>query len=1079
MKPSLFRFQRFARFVGLALLLALLAGHALANAPDPALLAGLKARSIGPAGMSGRVAAIDVSPHDNNVIFVGAATGGVWKSTNGGMHWTPVFDRERVHAIGAIAVSPINPNVVWVGTGEGNVRNSASIGGGVYRSLDQGKTWQFMGLGDSERIHRIIPHPRDPDTVYVAAMGHLWGENAERGVFRTRDGGKTWQKVLYVDQKTGAAELVMDPNNPEKLFANMWEFRRWPWFFKSGGPGSGLYMSVDGGDSWRQATVKDGLPAGELGRMGLAIAPSDSRIVYALVEAKDSALLRSKDGGYTFETVNKDINVSGRPFYYADLRVDPERPDRLYRVHTFVDVSNDGGKTFSQLIGLQHLHPDNHALWINPKNPRHLVNGNDGGVGISYDRGESWRFVTNLPLAQFYHVRYDLETPYNVYGGLQDNGSWRGPSSTWEQGPIRNSHWVEVGFGDGFDTVPDPANPRQGYAMSQDGYLIRWNLDTGERALIRPSAPDAKTRLRFNWNAGLAQDPFDAGTIYFGSQFLHKSTDRGSSWEIISPDLTSNDPEKQKSFESGGLTPDVTSAENHTTIIAISPSKQERGVIWVGTDDGRVQVTRDGGKTWKNIVSGAKGVPADTWVPHINLSAHAAGTAFIVFDNHRRNDKKPYLFRVENYGERWVPLHNDQIDGYALALLQDPVVDNLLYLGTEFGLYLSFDAGRNWQKFTQGVPTASVMDLAVHERDHDLILATHGRGMLIIDDIRPLREIARMDKAPSQHLFAIAPAIQYQARQAMIDTINSQSVFQGQNREYGALINFWMDAKHLPHPDAEVERLRKPETPGKDEKPKPDKAKIEIRDGAGRLVRVLEVSPTQGLNRVVWDLNETSYRSPMPPSPWGGGASAPVVPGTFNVSLKFDGAESKQTLDVLPDPRLGLTAAEYQSKAASWAAYGKVQETLTDAIRQLQDLRADLDRVAALAKTDVDRRKERDPAADIDEKDPQQALIKSIGTFKEKLLEAEKKLWQPSESTKGIAAGTDAFSRLSDASWFYGSSLRPVTASQEAYLKHAEVHAREALDHLGKVYADELPKLQKEIEDLKYRLQPFGKPVTL
>ncbi|MBK8284772.1 MAG: hypothetical protein IPK97_07700 [Ahniella sp.] len=1062
----------------IGLLLTCLSPLLVAAVVEPDLLDGLKPRSIGPAGMSGRVAAIDVSPHDTNLIYVGAATGGVWKSTNGGSHWEPVFDREDVHAIGAVAVSPVNPNMIWVGTGEGNVRNSASVGRGVYRSLDAGKTWQHLGLGKSERIHRIIPHPRDADTVFVAAMGQAWGENSERGVYRTRDGGKTWQRVLYGDERSGAAELVMDPTNPDKLFANLWEYRRWPWFFKSGGPGSGLYMSVDGGDTWRKATEKDGLPKGELGRMGLAVAPSDPRIVYALVEAKDNVLLRSTDGGYKWETVNEEIGVSGRPFYYADIRVDPQHPDRVYRLATFTDVSDDGGKTFSNLIGLAHLHPDNHALWINPKNGAHMINGNDGGVGISHDRGESWRFVTNLPLAQFYHVRYDLETPYNVYGGLQDNGSWRGPSAVWQQGPIRNSHWTEVGFGDGFDTLPDPENARRGYAMSQDGYLLRWNLDTGERFMIRPAAPDANTRLRFNWNAGLAQDPFDAGTIYFGSQFVHRSTDRGNTWSIISPDLTSNNPDKQKGHESGGLTSDVTAAENHTTIVSIEPSKLERGVLWVGTDDGRVQVTRDGGATWTNVVSGAKGVPADTWVPHITLSAHEKGTAFVVFDNHRRSDWTPYLFRVDDYGKRWTSLATKDVDGYALILLQDPVEPNLLFLGTEFGLYVSLDAGAHWQKWTRGLPTSSVMDLAIHPREHDLIIGTHGRSIYILDDIRPLRELARLDKTPTSHLFAIAPAIQYQEKQNMIDSINSQSEFRGENRAYGSLISFWLDAPQLPHPDEEIERVRTQPEPAKDEKPKPTKATLEFRDAQGTLVNRMEIEAKKGLNRINWDLSRTTFRSPQPPSPWGGGHGAPVVPGDYTVTLTFDGQRHDQKATVLPDPRLGLSAADYATKAVSWAELGKTQEAITDAVRQLQDLRTELDRVASLAKTHVDRRKELQPGIEIDEKDPHQALGKSIEEFKTKMLENEKQLWQPPEATKGYIADRDAQAMLGTAEWFFSSSFGPVTPTQQAYLVAAQNRTTEAVKGADKLYAESLPELRKQIEALGYVLQPQATPMA-
>ncbi|HEX4951777.1 MAG TPA: hypothetical protein VF017_00065 [Thermoanaerobaculia bacterium] len=1053
---------------------------AAAEAPglDPALLAGLTARSIGPAGMSGRVAAIDAVAADPSTIWIGAATGGVWKSVNGGSHWTPVFDREAVHSIGALAISPANPNVVWVGTGEGNLRNSASFGRGVYRTQDGGRTWQHLGLEQTKRIHRILPHPTDPDTVYVAALGRMWGENPERGVYRTRDGGKTWQRILHVDEKTGAADLVMDPGNPNKLFAAMWEYRRWPWFFKSGGPGSGLYLTVDGGETWRKATAKDGLPAGELGRIGVAIAKSDPRVVYALVEAKDSALLRSEDGGYTWKTVNKSVDVSERPFYYADLRVDPERPDRVYRLTGQTDVSNDGGKSFETMIGWGQLHPDHHALWIHPDDGRLMINGNDGGVGLSHDRGATWRFVTNLPLAQFYHVRYDLDRPYNLYGGLQDNGSWRGPSSLWEMGPIRNSHWVEVGFGDGFDTAPDPESSRRGYAMSQEGYLIRWDLDNGERFAIRPAAPGPDTALRFNWNAGFAQDPFEPGTIYYGSQFVHKSTDRGNTWTVISPDLTGNDPEKQKQRESGGLTPDVTGAENHTTIITIAPAEREQGVLWVGTDDGRVAVTRDGGTTWSQVADGARGVPPSrgvpegTWVPHIMPSAHTPGTAFVVFDNHRRSDLATYAFRADDYGRRWTRIATQGVDGYALVLLQDPVEPNLLFLGTELGLYVSIDAGKSWLRFRHGLPTASVMDLAIHPREHDLIVATHGRAMYVIDDIRPLRGLATLDPAKTLTLFELAPAQQVQLKPNMLDTINSQSQFRGENRAYGALISFYLAAPHLPHPDPEVERTRPPTPPAEGEKPKPTKATIEVRDATGALVRRFETEVKQGLNRVVWNLRRDPYRSPVPPNPWRGGIQPPVVPDEYQVTVAFGDARESRPLTVLADPRIPTTPEQYRAKAESWARLGELQETLTDSLRRLQDARADATRLAELAQRDVDRRKERDPATEIPEEDPHRAFVKAVEGFKKQLLEAEKKLWQPPEVTKGIAAETDAQSAIGTAASFFDSTFQPVTATHLGYFEAAGKAVERAVTEVEALLEKELPPLREKSQALGLGLLP-------
>lgn len=1072
-----------ARPLGAALVCGILALAAAppapAAGPDLTLLAGLRARSIGPAGMSGRVAAIAAAPGDRNVIYVGAASGGVWKSVNGGMHWRPVFDRENVHSIGALAVSPVHPDVVWVGTGEGNPRNSVSVGRGVYRTRDGGRTWEHLGLEATERIHRILLHPRDPDVAWVAALGRAWGENPERGVYRTRDGGKSWQRVLYVDERTGAADLVMDPSNPDKLFAAMWQYRRWPWSFESGGPGSGLYLSLDGGDSWRRATAKDGLPEGELGRIGVAVAASEPRVVYALVEAEKSALLRSDDGGYRWQTVNDAIDVSDRPFYYADLRVDPERPDRVYRLASLTDVSNDGGRTFETLIGWNELHPDHHALWIDPEDGGFLINGNDGGIGISHDRGETWRFVTNLPLAQFYHVRYDLDRPYHLYGGLQDNGSWRGPSSRWAQGPLRNAHWQEVGFGDGFDTSPDPESSRRGYAMSQDGYLVRWDLDRGERRAIRPSPPDPETALRFNWNAGFAQDPFDPATIYFGSQFVHRSADRGETWQVISPDLTTDDPDKQRAAESGGLTPDVTAAENHTTIVAIAPSELERGVLWVGTDDGRVQVTRDGGATWRDVAGGARGVPPGSWVPNVHPSPHEAGSAFVVFDNHRRSDWTPYLFRVDDYGARWTSLATPELDGYALVLVQDPVAPELLFLGTEFGLWVSFDAGRSWGRWTHGVPTASVMDLAIHPREHDLIVATHGRALYVLDDIRPLRALAGRAAGEPLTLFEVAPAQQYQPQPNILDTINSQSEFQGENRPYGALVSFYLEAEHLPHPDPEVDRLRPAAPPVDGEEPKPTKAALEVRDGAGALVRRFEVEVRQGLNRAVWDLHRDAYRSPLPPSPWGGGVQPPVEPGEYRLALVFGDERRETAVTVLADPRLDLVPADYRRKAEDWARLGRAQEALTDGVRQIADLRADLERVAALARSHVDRRRERDPATEIEKDDPHRALGERIGELQEKLTAAEKRLWQPPDKTKGIVAETDAQSALGTAAWFLGSSLAPASPTQLDYLERGLRTTRAALAELAALVAAELPPVRSAAEALGIAMQPTPPPVEL
>jgi photosystem II stability/assembly factor-like uncharacterized protein len=646
--------------------------------------------------------------HNNpNIIYAGTASGGLWKSENGGITWDPIFDDQETASVGAVAIQQSNPSVIWVGTGEGNPRNSLNGGEGIYKSLDAGKSWTRMGLEKTRNIHRVVIDPTNPDVVYAAAIGSPWGIHPERGVFKTTDGGKSWKKILYTNDKSGAADLVMDPTNPNKLIAAMWEHKRDPWFFKSGGEGSGLYMTHDGGANWKKITEEDGLPKGELGRIGVAIAPSEPNVVYALVEAKKNALYKSTDGGFTWKMINKKSDIGNRPFYYSEIYVDSQNENRVYSVFTYVNVSEDGGKNFSQLMpayGANNgVHPDHHAFYVHPENGKFLIDGNDGGLNISRDRGKTWRFIGNLPVAQFYHINVDMETPYNVYGGMQDNGSWRGPAYSWRAQGIRNSYWQEISFGDGFDVVPDPDNSRFGYSMSQQGFVSRYDWQTGNNYSVRPTHPDADVKLRFNWNAAINIDPFDSSTLYFGSQFVHKSTDKGLTWEVISPDLTTNDPEKQKQSESGGLTMDATGAENHTTILVIEPSAVEKDVLYVGSDDGLVHITKNGGESWENITKGLKGLPEGSWIAQIKASKTKKGHAILVANDYRRFNFEPYAYRTTNYGKSWTRIvdKNDVIS-YALSIIEHPEENNLMFLGTDDGLYVSIDAGANWTKYTNG-----------------------------------------------------------------------------------------------------------------------------------------------------------------------------------------------------------------------------------------------------------------------------------------------------------------------------------------------------------------------------------------
>ena len=616
-------------------------------------LENMSVRSIGPPGMSGRVTTIDVVRNDPSTIYIGTASGRLWKSTSGGVDWNPIFDDQASLSIGAVAIAPSNQEVVWVGTGEGNPRNSQSSGRGLFKSMDGGKNWQFMGLPNARNIHRIIIDPRNEDVVYVGVQGRAWGESNERGIYKTIDGGESWDRILYVNDSTGVADMVMDPTNPNKLVVALWQFKRWPWFFKSGGAGSGLHVTYDGGKTWEERTNENGLPKGELGRIGLAIAPGKPQVVYALVEAETNGLYRSNDGGFTWKLVSEK-NIGNRPFYYADLYVDPSNENRIFNLYSVVTKSEDSGKNFDVILPYRGagVHPDHHAWYIHPDDPKFMINGNDGGMAITRDGGNSWRFVENLPLAQYYHINVDKDVPYNVYGGMQNNGSWKGPAYVWKSGGIRNAYWQELYFGDGFDVVPEPTDNRYVYAMSQGGYVGHVDTESGETRSIRPT-DDNSTQLRFHWNAAIAVDPFEPSTVYFGSQFVHKSTSKGANWEAISPDLTSNDPEKQKYGESGGLTYDVTGAENHTCILAIEPSTLKKDLIWVSTDDGRVHITQDGGESWRSVESNIPGLKEGASMPQIKASRYDPGTAYLVVNDYRRNDWKPYLYVTTNYGKSW------------------------------------------------------------------------------------------------------------------------------------------------------------------------------------------------------------------------------------------------------------------------------------------------------------------------------------------------------------------------------------------------------------------------------------------
>jgi photosystem II stability/assembly factor-like uncharacterized protein len=1046
---------------------------------DDSLLAGLKARNIGPATISGRIAAIDAVASDPNRIVIGAATGGVWISDNGGLTWEPVFDDQPVASIGALAINQSNPDIIWVGTGESNVRNSTSIGGGIYKSIDGGKTWSYTGLGNSERIDRITLHPHNPDIAYVAALGTLWAPNEERGVYKTTDGGKTWQRILYVDDTTGATDLKMDPSNPDKLYAGMWQFRRWPYQFKSGGPGSGMYISNDGGASWQRKTEEDGLPKGELGRMVFAISPAAPKRVYALVEAEKSALLVSENGGDSWQKVNEEYNVADRPFYYSELAVDPQNPLRVYNIATRVRVSIDGGKTFEYIAAIDccapgnTIHIDNHAYWINPADSRHMIVGNDGGIAITHDRGDTWRFVRNLSLAQFYHVAVDNAVPYNVYGGLQDNGSWRGPSEVMQAAGIQNLHWEEVGFGDGFDTQPDPENPRAGYTMSQGGALSRWNLDTGEQRYIRPNPPTPDTDLRFNWNAGFAQDPFDPATIYYGSQFLHKSTDLGESWSTISGDLTSNNPDVQKFRESGGLTFDVTAAENYTTIVSVAPSKLERNLLWVGTDDGRVHVTRDGGANWQRVDERARGVPQGAWVPMISPSPHDPAVAFVVFDDHRRGNMNTYVYRVSDYGRRWESLGKNNLSGYALSVLQDPVDPQLLFLGTEFGLFISNDGGDSWSKFTNGVPTVSVMDMAIQEREHDLVLGTHGRSIYVIDDYRALRRMPADTFSARLKILSASEGQQYDDDMTRSTRFTGAGEFRGGNEPYGVMLTFAASGDDLTHPDEDRDRERRirrrqasANTAGDakdaEDKKKDEAPKIEVKvlDNDGEVIRTYRTAVHQGINRITWDMRRDGSRS-MPGAEEadytdGLPAGPEVPPGTYRIQLTLKNGDTDTrdeiTAVVVHDPRSPYSQADIEQNYRARLELLEMTRRNVAAVERIvttrDDVKAIKKRVAK--REDSEQKKALNDAAD--------AAIKRLDELE--------KLFRVPPQTKGIVYDDDKVSsHIGTANYYVSSTLAPPSPAARVFVDIARLALDKAVAESDRWFTDELPKLKALVDN--------------
>lgn len=887
----------------------------------------IEARSIGPAVMGGRITAIEGVNSNPKTIYVGTAGGGVWKSTTAGFTFEPVFEKYP-QSIGCIAIDQNKPETIWVGTGESNMRNSVAIGLGLYRSTDAGRNWTRMGLENSEHISKIVLHPTDAKTLYVAVPGKLWSDSPDRGLYKSTDSGKTWEKILYTDEKTGCADIIMDPRNPDVLLASMWQFRRTPYSFVSGGPGSALYKSTDGGKTWRK--LSNGLPTGEFGRIALALAPSAPDNMLAVVESEKTSLLISADGGETWKYQSANSNVTARPFYFSTLVVDPIDPKRVYRPAFSLSISKDGGYSFSEPSNAGGwVHADHHALWINPNNTQHMYLGTDGGVYMSLDQGVTWTHLNTLPVSQFYHVQIDDQSPYNVYGGLQDNGSWRGPSQS--KGGIENKDWESVGGGDGFWVQPDALDKDIIFAESQGGEVTKMNMRTNQSQFVKPQVAKGEDKHRWNWNTPLVKGLKNPQTLYMGAQYVFKSSDRGNSWQRISPDLTTNDQEKQRQAESGGVTVDNTSAENHCTIFSIGPSPLDENLLFVGTDDGNIQVTRDGGKNWELISKNIPGIPAGTWVSRVTPSAFDRNVVYATFDNHAYGDMTTYVAKSSDGGKTWVNIGSDKVlQGYAHVIVEDFKNRNLLFLGTEFGLYISTDAGQNWVLYKSLLPEyVAVRDIVIQPQTNDLVLATHGRGIFIMDDISSLRQLTPEVLEKDVALLPTRPTAVSSGHYG--SAFPSTDSYAGPNAPEIATIQYYLKDR-LSNGDVTVELL----------------------DETGKVIATMPGTKRKGINFVRWDMRlapPKAAKGVMVQGEFGvyaGFIGRLALPGTYKVRLQAGEFKDEGSIQLVPDPL--QPELDYAKKRAISDELFEMVEDLGLLEAQVRNLKDSTDQRLALVK---------------------------------------------------------------------------------------------------------------------------------
>jgi photosystem II stability/assembly factor-like uncharacterized protein len=869
----------------------------------------LEARWLGPGTNSGRITAIDgVAEENGQIIYVGTAGGGVWKSLNAAVSFKPIFDK-HCQSIGAIAIDQKNPKNVYVGTGESNMRNSVSIGDGFYKTTDAGDNWTRMGgLDSTEHISRIVIDPSNPNTLYVSAPGPLWSDSKHRGLYKSIDGGKTFEKILYINEKAGCADVSLDPKNPEVVYATTWEFRRLPYLFNSGGQGSAMWKSVDGGKTWKE--LKNGLPAKPFGRIAFTLAPSAPQNLLAIVESANTGLYISADGGETWKQQSATMNVVSRPFYFSTLVVDPFDAKRIYRPAYTFSYSVDGGYSFTDATTA--VHADHHALWINPKNPSQLILGTDGGVYMSLDKGNNWKFLDNLPVGQFYHVATDKRTPYFVYGGLQDNGSWAAPSSA--PGGVKNSDWLEFYGGDGFWVTPDPVDNNYVYAESQGGDVNRIDIKTFKSTSIRPQPGKGDEKHRWNWNTPIVTGSANPKNLYVGAQYLFRSTNKGQNWIKISPDLTTNDKKKQEQEKSGGLSADVTSAENHCTIFTIAESPLDENLIWVGTDDGNLQYSSDGGQTWSNVSKNVStaGIPAQTWVSSIEPSRFDKNVVYASFDNHMYGDHKTYVARSSDLGKSWTMLKSDEFTGFAHKIREDLKNKDLLFLGTEMGLFGTIDGGVNWFRMKNNIPWyALVRDIAIHPVTNDLILATHGRGIMVVDDISPIRGLTPDILAKDVHFFDMKPM-----------TLTTGMFGNGGTNSQGS----WASGNAPSIP---------PFTYYLKDRVSSGELKLEIYDGTGQLLQTISGTNRKGINRLYWNQRIKGPKTAQGTKPDYGALVAPqVLPGTYTAKLRIGTKEFDQPLVLQHDANSAFTLADrelqYKTAMELYGMHLKLAKIVTD-----------------------------------------------------------------------------------------------------------------------------------------------------